>query len=68
MSDFRIAALLFFVVLATHALSRNATPFDSRWVVYSASSLLHRQDLNLDEFKPVLRANDDDGSPPVRVT
>lgn len=48
------AAALFATVMLAHGLSRNITPFDSRWVVYSAFSLLHHGDLDLDEFKPRL--------------
>ncbi len=43
--------------MATHVYSRNITPFDSRWVVPSALSLLHQGNLDLDEYKDRLEAN-----------
>lgn len=51
MREFWIAAALFAFVLLSHGLSRNITPFDSRWVVYSSLSLLHEGNLDLNEFK-----------------
>lgn len=53
----RIACGLFVVVFAVYLLSPNATPFDSRWTVYTALSLIHEHDADLDEYLPVLEQN-----------
>jgi hypothetical protein len=47
-----VPGLLFAAVFAVHVFSPNATPFDSRWTVYTAHSLLHERNLDLNEFLP----------------
>ncbi|MBN1516992.1 hypothetical protein JXA32_10535 [Candidatus Sumerlaeota bacterium] len=49
---------IFLLTFILHALSRNATPFDSRWSTYVAMSILREGNTNLDEYAPVLQAND----------
>ncbi|HYP09088.1 MAG TPA: hypothetical protein VER03_22875 [Bryobacteraceae bacterium] len=49
---------IFALVFLTHCLSPNATPFDSRWTVYTAQSLLHEGNADLNEFHPALREQD----------
>lgn len=56
-SDSWIAAALFLLVLAVHGTSPNLNPFDSRWVVYSALSLLHEGNLDLNEYRPAIEAS-----------
>lgn len=55
----RIAAgvLLGLLVFSVHALSPAASSGDSRWNVFQALSLIHRGDLDLDEYEPRLRAS-----------
>ncbi len=45
---------LFALVWITHSLSPNATPFDSRWVVHTALSILHQGNTDLDEYLELL--------------
>jgi len=49
-----VPVLLFAVVWITHSLSPNATPFDSRWTVHTALSLLHEGNADLDEYLALL--------------
>ena len=48
------AAAVFLVVLPAQVLSPNATPFDSRWTVHTALSILNEGNTNLDEYLPLL--------------
>lgn len=48
------AAAVFLIVLPAHVLSPNATPFDSRWTVHTALSILDEGNTNLDEYLPLL--------------
>jgi len=52
-----VAGALFFFVFLAHALSPNATPFDSRWTVYTASSILHEGNTDLNEYEAHLEAD-----------
>jgi hypothetical protein len=56
-ADLLIPGLLFLFVLATHSASRVATSFDSRWTVPGALSLLRHGDVDLNEYEPLLRAD-----------
>jgi hypothetical protein len=47
-------AALFFLVILTHTFSPNATPFDSRWTVPTALSLVHSHNADRDEYLPML--------------
>jgi hypothetical protein len=49
---------VFLFVFVTHVLSPNATPFDSRWTIHTAYSLVRNGDLDLNEFSSALRDND----------
>ncbi len=49
-----LAAGVFLFVLLVYLVSPNATPFDSRWVVHTATSLIHERNANLDEYLPLL--------------
>jgi hypothetical protein len=48
--------LLFLLVFISHARSPVTTSFDSMWAIYTAHSLIHEKNINLDEFKPQLHA------------
>ncbi len=48
------AAVLFFVTVTIFVLSPCATPFDSRWTVPTATSIVHHFDANLNEYLPLL--------------
>src|SRR6266852_394963 len=48
------AAAVFAIVLSAHALSPNATPFDSRWTVPTSVSILHQGNTDLNEYLPLL--------------
>ena len=52
--DALAAIAVFVIVLTAHALSPNATPFDSRWTIPIALSILHERNTNLDEYLPLL--------------
>jgi hypothetical protein len=52
--DTLAALAVFVVVLTVHALSPNATPFDSRWTVPIAVSILDQGNTDLDEYLPLL--------------
>lgn len=52
-----IAAALFLGVFLVYLFSPNATPFDSRWTVYTALSLVHERNADLNEYMPVLKAD-----------
>lgn len=57
LSDLWAAAALFALVMVVHGLSRNLTPYDSRWVVLSSLSLLREGNLDLDEYRREIEAN-----------
>lgn len=46
--------LLFAAVFFVYLVSPMATPFDSRWTVHTALSLIHRHDADLNEYEPLL--------------
>jgi hypothetical protein len=52
--DALAALAVFLIVLPAHVLSPNATPFDSRWTVPVAVSILHQGNTDLDEYLPLL--------------
>lgn len=52
---FAVCASIFLVVFVAHLLSPNATPFDSRWSIFTAHSLLHEGNADLNEFSATLR-------------
>ncbi len=56
--DLGLAAAIFVCVFLVHALSPNATPFDSRWTVYTAVSILRQGNVDLNEFEPALLRDD----------
>jgi hypothetical protein len=45
---------IFLVVFLTHVISPNATPFDSRWSIFTAHSLIHEGNADLNEFRAEL--------------
>lgn len=53
-ADLWTAAIVFCVCAAVYSVSPNVTSFDSRWTVHAALSLLHRGDIDLDEYLPLL--------------
>lgn len=53
------AVLLGVVVLAVHVASPVRTSFDSRWAIHTAVSLVYRGDADLDEYEPLLAAEED---------
>jgi hypothetical protein len=55
-SEGALAAGLALVVFAAHVLSPNVTQGDSRWTVFTAWSLLHEGNADLNEFLPRLEA------------
>ncbi len=55
--DLRLAGILFLVVFLVYCLSPNATPFDSRWTIPTAMSILNEGDTDLDEYLPLLEAD-----------
>ncbi|MCB1174874.1 MAG: hypothetical protein KDK39_14985 [Leptospiraceae bacterium] len=62
MSDsklFRVALLI--LITAIHVNFVQITSYDSRWSVLNAVSLLRTGDLNLAEYQPILKDNDDYG-------
>jgi hypothetical protein len=52
--DLLAPAAVFLIVLTGHALSPNATPFDSRWTIHTSASILREGNTNLDEYLPLL--------------
>jgi hypothetical protein len=52
--DALAAAAVFLLLFAVYVASPNATSFDSRWTIYTALSLLHRGDVDLNEYLPLL--------------
>lgn len=46
--------LLFTCVLFVYVASPMATPFDSRWTIHTALSLIHHGDVDLNEYEPTL--------------
>jgi hypothetical protein len=55
-TDRIIACALFAIVFLIYLASPNATPYDSRWTVYTATSLIHQGDADLNEYLPKLEA------------
>ena len=55
--DLSIGILLALFVFITHALSPVSQPYDSRWTVHTATSLLHQGNFDLDEYLPLLEAD-----------
>ncbi|MGC4051940.1 MAG: hypothetical protein QM757_21575 [Paludibaculum sp.] len=53
----KAGALLGVVVFLLHAASPAVTSGDSRWNVFQALSLIHRGDLDLDEYQPRVQAS-----------
>lgn len=53
----KAGALLGLAVFLLHAASPVVTSGDSRWTVFQSLSLLHRGDLDLDEYQPRLQAS-----------
>ena len=49
--DLVIAALLFAAIWVSYSLSPNLTSFDSRWVIFTAESLVHDGDIDLREYR-----------------
>ncbi len=45
------------IVFLIHALSPNATPFDSRWTVHTSMSVLREFDTDLNEYEDLLAAD-----------
>jgi len=52
--DLWITVLLVVLTYLVYSLSPNATPFDSRWTIHTAMSIIHEGDTNLDEYAPLL--------------
>ncbi len=55
--DFAIGTLLVLFVFVTHALSPVSQPYDSRWTIHTAESLLREGNFDLDEYLPLLEAD-----------
>lgn len=55
--DLPIGILLALFVFFTHALSPVSQPYDSRWTVHTATSLIHQGNFDLDEYLPLLEAD-----------
>lgn len=55
--DLSIGILLALFVFFTHALSPVSQPYDSRWTIHTATSLLHQGNFDLDEYLPLLEAD-----------
>ncbi len=58
LTDVRLAGILFLAVFLVYCASPNATPFDSRWTVHTAISILREGDTDLDEYLPLIEADD----------
>lgn len=56
--DLLLAAIVAAVVFLTHAVSPNSQPYDSRWSIHTTLSLIHRGDAHLDEYLPLLEADE----------
>lgn len=52
-----VPLLLFAAVFLVYLFSPMATPFDSRWTIHTALSLIHRGDVDLNEYEPLLAAD-----------
>jgi hypothetical protein len=52
-----VAGAILLVVFLIHVLSPNATPFDSRWTVHTALSILSEGDTDLNEYESLLEAD-----------
>lgn len=55
--DLPIGILLALFVFFTHALSPVSQPYDSRWTIHTATSLIHQGNFDLDEYLPLLEAD-----------
>lgn len=55
---FVLAALVFVGVLGVYLVSPIRTPFDSRWTIHTAASIVHHGDTDLDEYDSYLRTDD----------
>ena len=55
--DLAAASLVFLIIAAIH-FHGVMTPFDSRWTIHAAVSLIKEGNANLDEYQAILRAND----------
>ncbi len=55
--DLVLVLLLIGFTFVVHALSPNATPFDSRWTVHTAMSVLKHGDTDLNEYENLLIAD-----------
>lgn len=53
----RLELALFAAVLLVYLASPIATPFDSRWTIYTAESLIHQHNLDLNEYRTRLHAD-----------
>lgn len=51
-----IGVALALLVFVTHALSPVSQPYDSRWTIHTATSLIHQGNFDLDEYLPLLEA------------
>ena len=56
--DYLICLALLAAVFVVHAASPNATPFDSRWTVHTAMSILREGNTDLDEYLDIIEADD----------
>lgn len=52
------AVLLGVFVLVAHVAAPVRTSFDSRWSIHTAASLVYRGDADLDEYEPLLAAEE----------
>jgi len=52
-----LPAALFCVVFLVYVISPIATPFDSRWTIHTALSLIHEHNADLNEYEPQLKAD-----------
>jgi hypothetical protein len=52
-----VAGAIILVVFLVHVLSPNATPFDSRWTVHTALSIVNEGDTDLNEYESLLAAD-----------
>ena len=57
--DRAIAALLFFMVLLSHASSANVTSTDSAWAIHTAMSLVQQGNTDLDEYRDLIARTPD---------
>jgi hypothetical protein len=55
--DASVFAAVLLLVSLTHALSPIATSFDSRWAIYTAESIVHQGNTDLDEYEEEIAQN-----------